>query len=153
MSISTQGYHAGLPSTIRLAMNLGSILWPIIISLPWVSSGPTYRKRSKGCKHISYSSQEIAHPTARAPESWWVYLETYIPLQWRYNERDGVSIHRRLCRLPNRFFFRRRSKKHQSSASLAFVRGIHRSPVDSPHKGPVTRKMFPLDDVIMPCKN
>ena len=40
-------------------------------------------------------------------------------------------------------------RKHQSSASLAFVRGIHRSPVNSPHKGPVTRKMFPLDDVIM----
>ena len=40
-------------------------------------------------------------------------------------------------------------RKHQSSASLAFVRGIHRWPVNSPHKGPVTRKMFPFDDVIM----
>ena len=39
--------------------------------------------------------------------------------------------------------------KHQSPASLAFVRGIHRWPVDSPHKGPETRKMFPLDDVIL----
>ena len=37
-------------------------------------------------------------------------------------------------------------RKHQSSASLAFVRG--NSPVNSPHKGPVTWKMFPLDDVI-----
>ena len=40
-------------------------------------------------------------------------------------------------------------RKHQSSASLAFVRGIHRSPVNSPHKWLVTRKMFPFDDVIM----
>ena len=40
-------------------------------------------------------------------------------------------------------------RKHQSSASLAFVRGIHRLPVNSPHKGPVTRKMFPFDDAIM----
>ena len=40
-------------------------------------------------------------------------------------------------------------RKHQSSASLAFVRGIHRSSVNSPHKGPVTRKMFPFDDDIM----
>ena len=47
-------------------------------------------------------------------------------------------------------------RKHQSSASLAFVLGIHRgpvnspqSPVNSPHKWPVTRKMFPFDDVIM----
>ena len=40
-------------------------------------------------------------------------------------------------------------RKHQSSASLAFVRGIHRAQVNSPHKWPVTRKMFPFDDVIM----
>ena len=39
--------------------------------------------------------------------------------------------------------------KHQSSASLAFVRRIQRWPVDSPHKWPVTRKIFPFDDVIM----
>ena len=38
---------------------------------------------------------------------------------------------------------------HQSSASLAFVRGIHRWSVNSPHTWPVTRKMFPFDDVIM----
>ena len=45
-------------------------------------------------------------------------------------------------------------RKHQSSASLAFVRGIHRWPVNSPHKGPVTWKIFPFDDFIMvlwPC--
>ena len=40
-------------------------------------------------------------------------------------------------------------RKHQSSVSLAFVRGIHRGPVNSPHKWPATRKMFPFDDVIM----
>ena len=40
-------------------------------------------------------------------------------------------------------------RKHQSSASLAFVRKIHRGPVNFPHKWPVTRKMFPFDDVIM----
>ena len=40
-------------------------------------------------------------------------------------------------------------RKHQSSASLAIVRGIHRRPVNSPHKWPVTQKMFPFDDVIM----
>ena len=40
-------------------------------------------------------------------------------------------------------------RKHQSSASLAFVREIHRWPVNSPRKWPVTRKMFPFDDVII----
>ena len=43
-------------------------------------------------------------------------------------------------------------KKHQSSASLAFVRGIHRWPGNSPHKWPVTRKIFPFDDVTI-CTN
>ena len=42
-------------------------------------------------------------------------------------------------------------RKHESFASLAFVRGIHRGPVNSPHKWPITRKMFPFDDVIMVC--
>ena len=48
--------------------------------------------------------------------------------------------------------------KHQSSASLAFVWGIHRGPVNSPHKWPVTRKMFPFDDkswqfyIILSCE-
>ena len=40
-------------------------------------------------------------------------------------------------------------QRKQSSVSLAFVWGIHRLPVNSPHKWPVTRKMFPFDDVIM----
>ena len=69
-------------------------------------------------------------------------------LQWRHNGHNGVSNHRRLDCLFSRLF-RRRSKKHQSSASLGFVRGIYRRPVDSPHKGPVMRKMFPFDNAIM----
>ena len=40
-------------------------------------------------------------------------------------------------------------RKHQSSTSLAFVWGIHRWPMNSPHRGPVTQKTFPFDDVIM----
>ena len=40
-------------------------------------------------------------------------------------------------------------RTHQNSASLAFVRGIHRWPLNFQHKWPVTRKMFPFDDVIM----
>ena len=44
-------------------------------------------------------------------------------------------------------------RKHQSSASLAFVWGLHRWPVNSPQKGPVTPKMFPFDDVIMEILN
>ena len=71
-------------------------------------------------------------------------LKVYITLQWRHNGNNGVSNHQPRHCLLNRLS-RRRSKK----TSLAFVRGIHRWPVNSPHKGPVTRKMLPFDDVIM----
>ena len=41
-------------------------------------------------------------------------------------------------------------RKYQSSTSLVFVRGIHRWPVNSPQQGPVTQKMFPSDDIMIP---
>ena len=44
-------------------------------------------------------------------------------------------------------------RKQQSSASLAFVSGIHRWPVNSAHKGPVMRTIFPFDDFIMWLEN
>ena len=44
-------------------------------------------------------------------------------------------------------------RMRQSSASLVFVMGIHRWPVNSPHRGPVTRKMFPLDYAIIGSDN
>ena len=69
-------------------------------------------------------------------------------LQWHFNKRDGVSNHRRIHCLLNCWFMHR-ERKHQSSAPLAFVRGIHRWSVNSPHKTPVLRKIFPFDDVIM----
>ena len=74
----------------------------------------------------------------------WPSCITRHTLQWLHNERDGVSN-----RQPHDCSLNRLFGKHQSSVSLAFVRGIHRSPVNSSHKGPVTRIMFPFDDVIM----
>ena len=74
-------------------------------------------------------------------------IETFIwhlfSLRWRHNERNGVSNHRHIDCLLNRLF-KRRSKKHQSSASLTFAGRIHRWPVISPHKGPITRFFFHL---------
>ena len=69
-------------------------------------------------------------------------------LQWRHNERDSVSNHQPHDCLFN-YLFRRRSKK----TSKVRVTGLcgWNSPVtgETLHKGPVTRKMFPFDDVIM----
>ena len=74
-----------------------------------------------------------------------------IPLPWRHNGRDSVSNHQpgSLKIVYSTVYSDADQGKHQCSASLAFVRGIHRGPVISPHQWPVTRKMFPFDDVIM----
>ena len=68
-----------------------------------------------------------------------------IPLQWRLNERNGVSNHRRLDCLLN-CLLGRRSKK---TSKLWPLWGIHQWPLDFPHKEPVTWKMFPFDDAII----
>ena len=68
--------------------------------------------------------------------------------QRRHNERNGVSNHRRLQCLLNRLFRRRWKKTSKLQRYCPLWGGIHGWPVYSPHKGPVTQKMFPFDDVI-----
>ena len=71
-----------------------------------------------------------------------------MPLEWRHNESDSVSNHQpHYCLLTR--LFRHRSKKTSKLCVTGFVRLIQRWPVNSPHKGPVTRMMFPFDDVII----
>ena len=69
-------------------------------------------------------------------------------LQWHHNDHDGVSNHQPRGCLLNRLF-RRRSKKTSRLRVTGLCVGNSTGPVNSPHKGPVTRKMFPFDDVIM----
>ena len=64
-------------------------------------------------------------------------------------ERDAVLYHRRLHIVCSTVGSGVDQRKHQSSASLALARGIYHWPMNSPHKRPVTRKLFPSDDVIM----
>ena len=82
----------------------------------------------------------------------WCYDEFYGPLVDHYNDVIMNPMASRITSLTivySTVYSGADQRKHQSYASLAFVRGIHRWPVNSPHKGPVTRKMFPFDDVIM----
>ena len=69
-------------------------------------------------------------------------------LRWRHNGCGSVSNHQPYDCLLNRLF-RRRSKKTSKLRVTGLCAGIHRGPVNSPHKWSVTRKMFPFDDVIM----
>ena len=62
--------------------------------------------------------------------------------QWCHNERDGVLNPRRAYRLFAQPFVQAPTQENIKAPR-------HWPPVDSPHKGPVARKMFPFDDVIM----
>ena len=93
----------------------------------------------------------IIRPLSRP--MWHIYpylsrLLKWYSLQWRHNGRDGVSNHQPFDCLLDGLFRRRSKKTPKLPRHWLFVWGIHRWPVNSPHKGPVTRKMFPFDDAI-----
>ena len=71
-----------------------------------------------------------------------------IALHWRHNHHDDVLNHQPHGCLLNRLFGRR-SKKTSKLRVTGLRAGNSPGPVNSPHKGPVTRKIFPFDDVIM----
>ena len=75
-------------------------------------------------------------------------INSIFTLLWRHNDHDCVSNHQPRGCLLNRLF-RRRSKKTSKLRVTGLCVGNSPGPVNSPHKGPVTRKMFPFDDVIM----
>ena len=76
------------------------------------------------------------------------YLPQLLAYQWRHNGHDCVSNHQPHRCLLNRLFGRR-SKKTSKIRVVGLCAGNSSGPVYSPHKGPVTREMFPFDDVIM----
>ena len=78
-----------------------------------------------------------------------VYLASGgLALHWRQNDHEGVSNHQPHGCLLNPLF-RCRSKKTSKLRVTGLCVGNSPGPVNSPHKGPVTRKIFPFDDVIM----
>ena len=90
----------------------------------------------------SYVLCDITQTRTKQPSYYWIGQNSgtsqWLSLQWRHNERDSVSNHQPHHCLLN-CLFRRRSKK----TSKPRVTGL------SPRNWPVTRKMFPFDDVIM----
>ena len=82
------------------------------------------------------------------PAQIWFNNSHYCALQWRHYDHDCVSNHQPRGCLLNRLF-RRRSKKTSKLRVTGLCVGNSPGPVNSPHIGPVTRKMFPFDDVIM----
>ena len=90
------------------------------------SNGPT------SIKHWSDAKVSNQHQPGGLCYQWCHRcLTEVVTLRWRHNGRDSVPNHQPHDCLLNSLFGCR-SKKHQSSASLAFVWGIHRGPVNSP---------------------
>ena len=90
--------------------------------------------------------------------SWWLAKLNLLPPMGRSHYNDVIvdSMASQITSLTivySAVYSCADQRKHQSSASLAFVRGNHRWPVNSPQKWPVTRKMLPFDDVIMDWQN
>ena len=105
----------------------------------------------RGCNVISVTQSKLDY--SKSPQRggcWWCGISATIKLwlQWHHNEHEGVSDHQPTI-VYSTVYSGADQRNHQSSAALAFVRGNHRWKANSPHKGPVTWKMFPFDDVIM----
>ena len=88
-------------------------------------------------------NKKAAHPW---PDAYDVVV--FDTLHWRHNDHDGISNHQLHGCLLNRLF-RCRSKKTSKLRVTGLCVGNSLGPVNSPHKGPVTQKMFSFDDVIM----
>ena len=107
------------------------------------------------CDHQQITSCHLLHSTcSRVSCKSWTHLTTDHKCSWHYTDVIMSVIASQITSLMivySTVYSGADQRKHQSSASLAFVWGIHRGPVNSPHKWPVTRKMFQFDDVIMGC--
>ena len=103
---------------------------------------------------LSYA-QLLLQPVTKCCKKWHFRFKWIMEIQnncFHYNDIIMITMASQITSLTivySSVYSSADQRKHQSSVSLAFVRGIHQSSANSPHKGPVTRKKFPFDDVIM----
>ena len=99
----------------------------------WVSGGPLRLEMALKCQNKN-SEKSVVWGGMQPTGAWWRPDDV--------SNHCISSVYSTVCPGADQ-------RKHQSPASLAFARGIHRWLVNSPHEGLVRRKMFPFDDVIM----
>ena len=114
--------------------------WVVLACYKWIThTADAFVKATAGVtRTLLDTAQTHYFPRTQIP---------FTSLQWRNNGHDGVSNHQLHDCLLSRLF-RRRSKKTSKLPHWPLW-GIHQWPVNSPHKRPVTRKMFPFTDVII----
>ena len=141
LSLDTQLQLAGNRTLVRRVQRVGRtlpdhyvsvVLWEVILELN--------QKKIEGKVH---TFTRYSRRTEQV--DFMFYMFEVCSLQWRHmaSQITGVSI---ICSTACTGTDQR---KHQSCATLAFVRGVQRWPVNSSHERPITRKLFPFDDVIM----
>ena len=101
---------------------------------------------------VNTTEWQMHYPLLHIVKAWRPSRVKYT-LQWHHNGRDDVSNHQPHHCLLNRLFRRRSKKASKPRYTGLCMRGIHRWPVNSPHKWQVTWKMFPFNDVIIRCEN
>ena len=116
---------------------MGSLSWVIRRKMTAI-----YRERT-----VSRDSQRTILDEDRTSANY-CFLLLIFPLQWRRNGRDGVSNHQPHDCLLSRFFRRRSKKTSKLRVTGLWVRNSLVTG-EFPARWPVTRKMFPFDDVIM----
>ena len=136
--------------------------WHIIVNYMMTSNGNIFRVTGPLCVALfrpwQASFRFVYVPFQENKTTMWSRADTSkltfhlssrdLSLHWRHNDRNGVTNHQPHGCLLNRLF-RRRSKKTSKLRVTGLCVWNSPGPVNSPHKEPVTRKMFPFDDVIM----
>ena len=91
---------------------------------------------------LHHYNHRLRHPGyCESTDGFWLHCSDVIMSMMPSQFISVAIVYSTIC-------WRTGQRKQWSSASLAFVRGIHRWPANSPHEGPVTRRMFPFDDII-----
>ena len=140
MYIGTNGWtNSGVAGVWDAMTSLWHSTWRIILARPVCSL-------RKSFSLLFQHDQMTIH--CMCQEACWCHCQSFLSLHWRHNDHDGVSNHQPFGCFLNRLF-RRRSKKTSKLRVTGLCEKNSPGPVNSPHKGPVTRKMFPFDDVIM----
>ena len=118
----------------------------------WISRAPTVRQiETCDREHRSFTNAAFTTTMYHCYYKHYPIYHYHMHIS-HYNDVIMSTMASQITRLTivySTVYSRRISKKTSKLRVAGFVRGIHRWPVNSPHKGPVTRKMIPFDDVIM----
>ena len=141
----------------NITRSMHSVIWlfvvwylsvsPHMLQVCCIGTGASMRNV---CKFVWYITSAYFMQLWMAG-AWWL-IDSCITSQWRHNDHDSVSNHQPHGCLLKRLYMRW-SKKTSKLCVTGLCEGNSPGSVNSPHKGPVARKMFPFDDAIMSSQN